>query len=157
MTEREKIIFVADACRGTLEGSPEHKTIIDIYNQYGPKNRGYKLSLKDPWCAAFVSSVYIAAGMPDRIPIECSCFYMQNLAMARGQFRDPVRYVPKPGDLLLYKWAGKNIVSHVGIVRNIRGSALEVIEGNYNDRVGIRSIKLSYPYIDSYIEVALDG
>lgn len=157
MTEREKIIFVAQTCRGTVEGSLEHKTIIDIYNQYRPKNRQYNISLKDPWCAAFVSAVYIAAGMPDRIPIECSCFYMKNLAKSKGSLRDPGRYVPKPGDLLLYKWAGKNIVSHVGIVKSVNGSALEVIEGNYNDSVGIRNIKLSYPYIDSYIEVALNG
>lgn len=157
MTERERIIYVADACRGTVEGSPEHQTILDIYNQYKPKPRYYNMKKTDPWCAAFVSAVYIAAGLADRIPIECSCFYMKNHAAAKGMFRDPARYVPKPGDLLFYKWDGKTIVTHVGIVRSVKGSALEVIEGNYNDKVGVRNIKLSYPYIDSYCEVDLDG
>lgn len=157
MTEREKIIFVANACINTREGSKEHQTIIDIYNQHKPKNREYKLTLKDPWCAAFVSAVFIAAGLSSKIPIECSCFYMKQLSIVTGQARDPVRYVPKPGDLVLYKWEGKNVVSHVGIVKSVKGSSLEVIEGNYNNRVGVRKIKLSYKYIDSYIEARLDG
>ena len=157
MTDREKIISVATACLNTKEGSKEHQTIIDIYNQHKPKHREYKLRLTDPWCAAFVSAVYIAAGLSAAIPIECSCFYMKNLSITTGQVRDPVRYVPKLGDLVLYKWAGKNIVSHVGIVKSVKGSTLEVIEGNYNNKVGIRTIKLSYKYIDSYIEARLDG
>ena len=71
--------------------------------------------------------------------------------------RDPSRYVPRPGDIIFYKWNGKNITTHVGIVKSVKGSALEVYEGNYNDAVGIRKIKLSYPYIDSYLEVKYDG
>lgn len=153
MIDRNKIVEVATACIGTKEGTDRHKTIIDIYNNYQGKSRHYKINMGDPWCAAFVSAVFIAAGLPDLIPIECSCFYMKNLAKVRGIVRDPGRYVPKPGDIIFYKWDGKNIVTHVGIVSNVKGSALEVIEGNYLDSVNVRKIKLSYKYIDSYIEV----
>ena len=59
----------------------------------------------------------------------------------------------KPGDIVLYKFQGKEVVSHTGIVSKVNGSALEVIEGNYKDSVDVRKIKLSYKYIDSYIEV----
>ena len=73
------VVEVAMACVGTKEGSPEHKTIIDIYNGYMDKVRPFKMRMTDPWCAAFVSACYIAAGMGKAIPIECSCFYMKIL------------------------------------------------------------------------------
>ena len=153
MINRDKVVEVARACIGTKEGTDRHKTIIEIYNGYANKSRPYKMSMSDPWCAAFVSAVFIASGQADAIPIDCSCFYMKNEATKRGLVRDPGRYVPKPGDLVLYRWQGKNVVSHIGIIASVNGSALEVIEGNYKDSVDIRKIKLSYQYIDSYIEV----
>lgn len=154
MMLNEKIVQVAMACIGTQEGTDRHKTILDIYNQYEDKSkRQYTVKATDPWCAAFVSAVFIAAGIPKRIPIECSCFFMKNMGAAVGMLRDPARYVPKPGDIVFYKWAGKNVVTHVGIVKSVNGSTLEVIEGNYNNAVGVRKTKLSNPAIDSYLEV----
>ena len=153
MDKREEIIKVAIACIGAKEKTIRHKTIVDIYNHYEPKHRPYNITVNDPWCAAFVSSVFIAAGLPDLIPIECSCWMMKTLGANRGMLRDKQRYVPRPGDIVFYKWKGNNQVSHVGIVSCVSGSNMEVIEGNYQDKVGIRKIKLSYPYIDSYLEV----
>lgn len=150
---REKILYVANACIGTKEKTARHQTIINIYNQYPNKSRPYKITLNDPWCAAFVSAVFIAAGVPHLIPIECSCWMMKQAGENRGMLRDKDRYIPKPGDIIFYKWQGKHQVSHVGIVSEVKGSSLKVIEGNYNDKVGVRQIKLSYPYIDSYLEV----
>lgn len=155
---RQKIVDICTACLGTVEGDARHQTIIDIYNNYnGPGKRSYKIINTDPWCAAFVSAVFIASGEPDLIPIECSCLYMKNYGINRGMLRDPKRYVPRPGDIIFYKWKGKHIVTHVGIVKSVKGSELQVFEGNYNNRVGIRNIKLSYQYIDSYLEVKYDG
>lgn len=150
----EKIVEVARACLGTKEGSPEHITIVDIYNQYrGNDKPAYKMTMQDPWCATFVSSVFIAAGASPKIPIECSCFRMKNNAAKRGILRDKARYVPKPGDVVFYKMNKSSIVNHTGIIASVDGSALEVIEGNYKNSVGIRKTKLSYQCIDSYIEV----
>ena len=154
---RSRILMIAEACLGTQEGSSQHQTILDIYNGYkGPGKRPYKIGRDDPWCAAFVSAVFIASGEPTAIPIECSCFLMKNLGAERGMLRDPKRYVPKPGDIIFYKWAGKNIVGHVGIVKSVKGSALEVYEGNFKNSVGVRKTKLSYHCIDSYLEVKYD-
>lgn len=156
MMLRDSILYTAACCIGSKEGTGRHQVIIDIYNMYKPKLRPYKITVHDPWCAAFVSSVFIASGCPELIPIECSCFYMKNEAAKRGLIRDPARYVPKSGDIIFYKWEGKNVVGHVGIVEDVSGSNLTVIEGNYQDTVGRRRIKLSYKYIDSYIEVPYD-
>lgn len=153
MSPREYVLYVAQSCLGAKEGTTRHKTIVDIYNQYSPKNRPYKLTMQDPWCAAFVSSCFIAAGHPGLIPIECSCWMMKKMGTDRGMLRDKTRFIPRPGDIVFYKWKGNSQVSHVGIVSFVAGSRMEVIEGNYNDKVGIRKIKFSYPYIDSYLEV----
>ena len=148
------ILDVCNACLGTKEGTGRHQTILDIYNGYkGPEKRSYIIGRNDPWCAAFVSAVFIAAGAPTLIPVECSCFYMKNHGAFKGMLRNPDRYVPKPGDIIFYKWRGKHVVTHVGIVKSVKGSSLEVYEGNYKNSVGIRKIKLSYAYIDSYLEV----
>lgn len=153
---KKHIVDVAEACIGTREGTDRHRTIIEIYNGYYKKTRSYKMRMTDPWCAAFVSAVFIASGASDLLPIECSCYLMKKAAEDRGQLMDPKRYVPEPGDVILYKMPGKNVVSHTGIVRNVQGSSLEVIEGNYGDAVGIRKIKLSYKCIDSYIRIEDD-
>lgn len=148
------ILKVCEACKGTREGTKQHQTILDIYNtQTWPGKRAYKIGRNDPWCAAFVSAVFLAAGAGDLIPLECSCFMMKHLGEERVMLRDPKRYIPKPGDIIFYKWAGKNVVGHVGIVKSVKGSSMQVYEGNFQDKVGIRQIKLSYKYIDSYLEV----
>lgn len=157
MIGRSYLLEVAEACVGTVEGTDRHKTIIDIYNNYPGKIRPYKITSRDPWCAAFVSACFIASGIPDLIPIECSCFYMKNEAAKRGQLRDKARYKPRAGDIVLYKWANKNVPGHVGIIEDVTGSKLTVVEGNYNNAVGHRKISMSYKYIDSYIEVKYPG
>lgn len=157
MIGRSYLLDVARACIGTLEGSSRHKTIIDIYNSSPDRLRKYDITPNDAWCAAFVSSCFIAAGLHRLIPIDCSCFYFKNEASKRGQLRDKNRYIPRAGDIILYKWAGKNVPGHIGIIEDVTGSKLTVIEGNYNNSVGRRKISLSYQYIDSYVEVKYPG
>lgn len=149
----DKIVEVATACIGTQEGTERHKTIIDIYNMYIEGKGLYKMTMKDPWCAAFVSAVFIAAGFPEVIPVECSCMRMKTDALKRNILYDKARYVPKPGDVIFYKFNNSKVVNHTGIVSKVNGSSLEVIEGNHKDSVSVRKIKLSYKYIDSYIKV----
>lgn len=157
MIGRNYLIDVARACIGTQEGTDRHKTIVDIYNSYPGRSRKYDININDPWCAAFVSACFIAAGIPDLIPIECSCFYMKNCASSRGMLRDKNRYIPRPGDLVLYKWDDNKPVNHVGIVESVTGSKFTVIEGNYHNSVDRRTVNMSYKYIDSYISVKYPG
>ena len=59
---RSRILMIAEACIGAKEGTSQHQTILDIYNNYkGPGKRPYKIGINDPWCAAFVSAVFIAS------------------------------------------------------------------------------------------------
>lgn len=146
------ILYTAKCCLGAKEGDDRHKLIIDIYNLGKEKNQ-YKVTYKDPWCAAFVSALFISCGMQRLIPIEASCFFMKNKAASRGMLRDPKSYTPVAGDLILYKLRGKQTVSHVGIIDHVDDVNISVIEGNKNDSVSRRLITKSYPFIDSYIHV----
>ena len=149
MTERENVAYVARACLGTAEGSARHKTIVDIFNMY--YKGGYMLKITDAWCAAFVSAVYIAAGLPDRIPIECSCGRMWEKGSKKELTRDR-EYEPKVGDIIFYDFARIGITNHVGIVSDILdGKRIRVIEGNHNDIVGYRNIPRDYLYTFGYI------
>ena len=68
-------------------------------------------------------------------------------------------YVPKPGDYIFYDWQdGTNYATtdntgaadHVGIVTEVNGSTITVIEGNMSDAVGYRHIAVNGRYIRGY-------
>lgn len=148
MTERElREIFVSTAERyiGTTEGSAQHKEIIDIYNTYMPHPRGYKMTMNDSWCAAFVSAITILSEMTDIMPIECSCYYYkcnaQAMGIAIGNYPDILRYNVQMGDVIIYNWHnGGADEDHIGIVRTRLNNSLVVIEGNKDDMVTYREI-----------------
>ena len=65
--------------------------------------------------------------------------------------------IPKIGDLIVYDWQdsgyGDNIGNpdHIGIVINVSGYDLQILEGNKNHKVGIRSVRVNGMYIRGYI------
>ena len=164
MTEteiRQKVAATARAWLGAVQGDARHKQIIDIYNNYSPKNRGYKMTYTDAWCAAFTSAVGIQLGYADIIPPECSCGYMIDLfrksAVSRWEENDA--FVPQPGDIVMYYWAdGTDFATtdqqgwpdHVGIVTAVNSSALTIVEGNNSKAVRERSLQVNGRYIRGY-------
>ena len=89
---------------GTKEGSPEHQQILKIYNGIRPLPRGYAVTQKDAWCAAFASAAAVMAGAGERYPLECSCSRMIEGAKAMGIWVEDDGYVPRIGDWVLYNW-----------------------------------------------------
>lgn len=159
MTEaeiRKKMVDTAAAWIGRKESDGTHKPIIDLYNSYSPLPRGYKVKYTDSWCAAFCSAVAIAAGYTDVIPLECSCGNLIALFKALGRWIEDDTYMPAPGDYIFYDWddGGSGDCTgwpeHVGIVAEVSGSAIRVIEGNKNDAVGDRDIAVNGKYIRGY-------
>lgn len=159
MTEaqvRQKIVNTATAWLGCKESNGTHKPIIDLYNTYKPLPRRYKVKYTDSWCATFCSAVAIAAGYADIIPLECSCGNLIALFKARGRWVENDAYIPAPGDFIFYDWddSGKGDCTgwpdHVGIVTEVSGSSIRVIEGNKNDAVDYRTISVNARYIRGY-------
>lgn len=138
---RESIIKVAKDWLGFNENDGTHKYIIDVYNSHKPLARNYKVKYDDAWCATFVSAVAIKAGATDIIPTECGCGEMIKLFQKLGTWQEKDEYSPKQGDIIFYDWddSGKGDNTgwsdHVGIVENVNGTKITVIEGNKDNQV----------------------
>lgn len=153
---REKVVSTAKKWVGYSEASGKHKTIIDLYNNHKPLAVGYKVKYTDAWCATYVSAVFIAAGLADIAPTECSCPRMIELYKAKKRWVESDAYIPSPGDIVMYDWqdtgTGDNVgvADHVGIVVSVSGNTMQIIEGNYNNSVGYRSLAVNGRYIRGY-------
>lgn len=159
MTEqelREKVVETAVSYLGCKESNGTHKKIIDGYNACKPIPAGYKMTYSDPWCATFVSFVGIQADLTDIIPRECSCTRMIALYQKLGRWVENDAYTPKIADVIFYDWddngSGDNKGSsdHVGIVASISGTTMKIIEGNIDNSVGYRTMKVNARYIRGY-------
>ena len=148
MTEtdlRSKVCAQARAWLGRKEADGSHKEIIDLYNRCRLPGT-YAMSYSDPWCAAFVSAVGMACGLRDLILPHVNCDGMIASYRLAGCWVEDDAYTPKPGDLIFYDWqdAGtgdcRGEPDHVGIVVDVDGKLITVIEGNYSDAVKRRYI-----------------
>lgn len=160
MTEKEVRQFVvktAEKYLGYKESNGSHKKIVDTYNNHKPLAAGYKVKYTDSWCATFVSFVSILCNYTDIMFLECSCPRMIELYKKAGRWQEKDSYVPSPADIIMYDWEdngkGDNTgtPNHVGIVVSVdRNNNIKVIEGNKNDAVSYRTIKVNGKYIRGY-------
>lgn len=134
---------------GIKQGSARHKEIIDGYNNgVKPLPRSYRVTYSDSWCATFVSYVMLKCGATNA-PYECSCYYMKKKATTNKQ----IVKTPKINDLVIYDWSNNGTLDHVGIIAEINGNTLTVVEGNKSKQVGVRTISKNSSEIDCYIRV----
>lgn len=134
---------------GVREGSRKHKQIIDGYNNsIRPLPRNYRVTYHDAWCATFVSYVLYECGAKNA-PYECGVYNMLQKAKVNKQ----IVKTPHVNDLVIYDWGNNGTVDHVGIISNISGSTLTVIEGNKSDQVATRIIDKNNPEIECFIRV----
>lgn len=159
MTEREirsKVVSTAKSWFGLNEKDGSHMQIVGIYNGHTPLARGYRVQRNDSWCAATVSAVAIRNELTDIMPTECSCGRMIELYKAMGRWHEGDNYVPSPADIIMFDWDddGKGDCTgwpeHVGIVVSVDEGTVKCIEGNKNDAVGYRTIKVDGKYIRGY-------
>lgn len=154
---RDKIVSQAKIWIGKKESDGSYREIIDIYNAYRPLPRGYTVQYTDAWCATYISALAIYLGYTDIIPIECSCYYMIEGAKQMGIWVEDDAFVPQPGDIIMYDWqdsgSGDNAGTpdHVGMVIDVSGNAIDVVEGNYNNQVMVRTLSINGRYIRGYI------
>ena len=158
-TERQLRNRVVTIMKGWLdygESNGKHRVIIDTYNRIKPLPVGVKLDYDQHWCAATVSAAGWKAGLSDIILPECSCGRMIELYKKAGRWMERDDYVPSPGDIVMYDWAdtgkGNNLghPDHVGFVVAVSGGTVQAIEGNMNDKVGYRYLKVNGKFIRGY-------
>ncbi len=146
---RQRVVEEAQKYLGVVEGTIEHKRIVDIYNSQRNLPRGYRLQYDDAWCAAFMSFIGIQLGISDIILPECGCAPMIELYKAIGRWEERDNYVPDLADIVMYDWDAKSGActgspDHVGMVVSVNGKTIRVIEGNYQNKVQYRDICVEY-------------
>ena len=141
---------------GKNERDGSHRDIVDIYNSHKPYARGVKATYDMAWCAITISAMAIELDLTDIIPTEVGCERQIELFMALGSWVENDSYTPKEGDIIYYDWQDTGVgdntgwSDHVGYVASVDKSNIEVIEGNYNDAVRVRNIKVNARYIRGY-------
>lgn len=154
---RAEVVRIARSFLGAKEGGEEHLLILSVYNGQDPLPRGYKMTAKDAWCAAFCTAVGLMAGVGSGIPRECSCSRLIAQAKEGGIWVESDGYKPKLGDWCVYDWDddGKGDCTgapdHIGIVTKVGASGFTVTEGNYSNRVKDRTMQVDGKYIRGYI------
>ena len=156
MATAADVLKYAKAWLGYSEANGKFKEIIDTYNAHTPRARGYRVQYSDEWCATFVSACAIKAGATKIIPTECSCNYMIAAFKNIGCWIENDAYRPSAGDIIFYDWQDNGVgdnkggSDHVGIVESVSGDMITVIEGNKNETVARRNIKVNGKYIRGY-------
>lgn len=162
MTElelRQSVVNIMRSWLGWSEANGKFRAIIDLYNTQKPLPRGYKLQYDDEWCAATVTAAGIQAGLEDIIFGECSCSRMVALYQKAGRWMEDDAYKPQIGDIVMYRWDdGASYAStdntsspnHVGMVAEVNGRVLTIIEGNKGQKVATRSLFVNGRYIRGY-------
>lgn len=127
----ESVLAAAKQQLGATDGSP----YIAAYN----KLTGSALPLNSAWCAAWVTYIMRAAGVPsDSVPAFASCSSAVKWFSAQGRFKSRASgYTPQPGDIIMYEWTPQNNGTayddgedHTGIVEQASGGNVHTIEGN---------------------------
>lgn len=162
MSQREKIVQIATSYKGISKGSPEHHKIIDTFNKWKPD--GYTAKYSDLWCAEFATACIYLADLTKLVRGSASCSVFISKAKADGIWVENDGYNPDPGDFILYDWddsgKGNNVGSpdHIGIVVQVKGSKITVIEGNMGSpsHVGYRTININGRYIRGFIAPKYD-
>lgn len=139
-----KLIETARSYLGVAEGSAAHRAIVDRYNTIQPLPRGYKVAYTDAWCAVFVSLCALISGAV--LPLECGCQEMYD-AFPVKKSRTAT---PGIGWAIFYDWNQDGHTEHVGIVESVKDGVITAIEGNHNDAVGRRQIRVGDPSIYGY-------
>lgn len=152
----DTILSKARSWVGRNEADGSHKAIIDIYNSYKPRARGYKVQYTDQWCDTCVSALFIACNAVDLIGgTECGVEEHTKLFKAAGIWIEDGTITPKPGDIIVFNWdttkqPNDGYSDHIGIVESVSNGTITTIEGNYKDSVARRKLQVGNGQIRGY-------
>ena len=161
MTEnqlRQKVADTINAWVGATKGSAKHLDILEVYNNYRPLARGYKVQVKDAYCATTVSAAYIRAGIAEYTGTECGVEKYTIVAKKLGIWVENDAHTPKIGDACVYDWQDNGVGDctgagdHIGIVTKVSAGSFVVTEGNMSGgKVGKRTMAINGRYIRGFI------
>lgn len=148
MTDRNAFINQLSKWHSAKEGGIVHEMMVTTYNTIKPLPRNYEVTIKDPWCAIFISAAAQAVKLTDIIYPECSSTKMYQEYVKRN-LNAPANARPEIGWIAFYGTNDTNM-NHVGVVANVGPTGFTTIEGNWNDRVSIRAHSYSAPIVRAF-------
>lgn len=151
----ESMINVMRSWIGFNEANGKHKEIINLYNSVKPLPRGYAVKYTDEWCDTAISAAAIKSGCESLIGRECGVEEHVNIFKKKGIWIEDGTITPKTGYIIVYSWKtskqpNNSYSNHIGLVESVSGNTIKVIEGNYNESVGRRSVPVGWGYIRGY-------
>lgn len=124
--------------------------IVDIYNRYLPRPRGYKVKYDDMLCATYVSAVFIKLGWTDIVPPECGAWRLYANMEALGRAVLDKKRVPEIGDLIFFgNGSTVNRIQHVGIVTEVQNGK-QIYYYDIQANVGRHTCPVGYSYVMGY-------
>lgn len=153
----QDVLDVMRSWIGLSRSAGTHKVIIDIYNSYTPRARGYKVTYTDAYCDATVSAAFIKLNAVSLIGgTECGVEKHVAIFKNKGIWDEDGTITPKPGYIIVFNWDDNTQPNdgrsdHIGIVEKVENGKIITIEGNMNGGVvGRRTIPIGYGYIRGY-------
>ena len=152
----EDILNVMRGWIGMSRAKGTHKPIIDLYNSYTPRARGYKVTYTDSYCDTTVSAAFIKLNAVSLIGgTECSVERHIDIFKKADIWEEKGSITPKPGYLICYNWDDKTQpndgpADHIGIVESVANNKIVAIEGNIKGNVGRRVISVGNGQIRGY-------
>ena len=144
MIARQTLIQTAIALKG------QRNEVVDIYNTFLPRPRGYKVKYDDMLCATYASTPYIRLGWTDIVPPECGAMQLYKNMEALGRAVLDKNRVPDIGDLIFF--GNGNTVSkinHVGIVTEVKDNK-QIYYYDLQSVVGRHTCPVGYSYVMGY-------
>lgn len=153
----QDIINVMAGWVGKSRSAGTHHDIIDLYNSYTPRARGYAVTYSDAYCDTTVSAAFIKLKAVSLIGgTECGVENHVQIFKSAGIWEENGSVTPQPGWIIVYNWddatqPNDGYADHIGIVEKVSGGYITCIEGNMNGGVvGRRTIPVGWGYIRGY-------
>lgn len=152
----DDVIDLAEQYIGCNEADGSYRQIIDGYNAYTPRARGYAVQYWDSWCDTFVSFIFIKLDAVDLIGgTECGVEEHVKLFKKAGIWIEDGTITPQRGDIIVYNWdqssqPNDGYADHIGFVESVGGGKIVTIEGNYNNAVQRRVLNVGNGNIRGY-------
>lgn len=153
----QDVISVMQGWVGKSRSAGTHRDIIDLYNSYIPRARGYEVTYSDEYCDTTVSAAFIKLGAVSLIGgPECGVENHVQLFKKAGIWQEDGTIKPEPGYIIVFNWddstqPNDGAADHIGIVESVSSTSFTTIEGNMNGGlVGRRTINIGNGYIRGY-------
>ena len=143
MIARQTLVQKAMSFKG------QRNEVVDIYNTFLPRPRGYKVKYDDMLCATYASTPFIVLGWTDIVPPECGAMQLYRNMEALGRAVLDKNRVPEIGDLMFIGNGTKvSNINHVAIVTEVKGKQIYYFD--LQSVVGRHTCPVGYSFIIGY-------